>query len=444
MLKIWQYEKVSILLTLAAMALIGLMFQNWVIAATLPLSSYLGWILFRLNRLENWLQRGSKLSEVSDESGLIGLITRQLYRQKKLHRNRKKRTKQLLRRLNTNIAALPDATVLLNENFEIEWFNDAATQLLNLKRADHGQRINNLIRQPEFQHYLLNPDSQNSLETHSPKNQNETLQIKIVSFGENQRLIIARNISEQKQMQLALKGFVANASHELQTPLTSIIGYLEILQMESGLSDIGQQSLCVIEQQSRRMQYLIRDLLQLSRIESYTLQPDEGDSVEIQSMMDKLLSSLSLRCNEGQLSCAFDDKLMLRANASDVSSICRNLLENALKHCPQNTPIAVSWQANRQNELVYCVKDQGAGIDEKDIPKLTQRYYRGNRTTADQVPGSGLGLAIVQQAAQRHGAKLEISSQTGQGSEFCVTFPSYRTLQPPQARLMQSTSEKAS
>jgi two-component system phosphate regulon sensor histidine kinase PhoR len=441
MSKFWQYEKATILLTLSAIIAIGVVYHDWVVAVTLPLTLTLGWLYFRLYRLEQWIDHGSKLSEVTDDVGLIGLMVRQIYRQKKVHNKRKKRTKTLLRRLNTNIAALPDATVLLNEQFEIEWFNEAARYLLKLKSGDYGQRITNLLRQPEFQQYLLDPSSQNGLETPSPNNQHETLQIKIVSFGDNQRLIIARNISEQKQMQQALKGFIANASHELQTPLTSIIGYVEILEMESGLSDTGKKSVAVIEQQSKRMQHLIRDLLQLSRIESSTLEPDEGEVIDIGDFMQNLMSALSIGCNQGQIQCQVDPSLKLRGNASDVMSICRNLLENALKHCDDKTAIRVSWQSLQNNELEYCVEDDGEGVDEKEIPQLTQRYYRGDSTTAGGISGSGLGLAIVEQAAHRHGAKLTIRSKRHEGSRFCVTFPSLRNVTSKPSR-NQGQSQK--
>jgi len=430
MLKIWHYEKTSLLTLLAVVVVLGLVFQNPAIAIGLPLVIYIGWLYYRLYQLEQWLNNGCKLVEATDDSGLIGKIVGHIYRQKKLHTKRKKRTKLLLQRLNTNIAALPDATVLLNEDFEIEWFNEAARYLLKLKREDLSLRITNLIRQPDFLHYLQTPQSQNSLDTHAPDDPNKTLQMKIVSFGNNQRLIIARDISEQTSMQQALKGFIANASHELKTPLTSIMGYLEILDMENGLSDIGKQSVAVIEQQSKRMQDLIQDLIQLSRIESSSLQPREGETIEVQSLMQNVMSSQSQHFDKEKIQCKITKGLKLLANTADVMSICSNLLENALKHCEADTPIAVSWQVNSLNELIYCVTDQGAGIAESDIPLLTQRYYRGRNTTADQITGSGLGLSIVEQAAIRHGGNPSIKSQAGQGSQFCVTFPSYRTLAP--------------
>lgn len=423
---IWRHEKLAILLTLGAMALLGIFYHDLALATGLPLACYLGWMYSRLLRLEHWLERGAKPGEVFDDRGLIGQVVRHIYYQKKAHIKRKKRTKRLLHRLNENISALPDATVLLNEHYEIVWFNDAATYLLQLKLSDRGNRIDNLLRQPDFQHYLFNPQGLRHLEIASPVTPQETLQLKIVCFGDNQHLLIARNISDQKQMQQALKGFVANASHELQTPLTSIIGYLEILEMEQGLSDIGQQSLQVIEQQAKRMQGLIQDLLQLSRIESHSLQPDEGEWIDMDELLNGLIAGLSSHPGHERIICDIQPGLKLLGVRNDIQSLCSNLLENALKHCPADTQIKLGWQQNAQAELVFCVNDQGNGINKADIPRLTQRYFRGSNTTSEQVAGSGLGLSIVQQAAQKHGAKLDIKSVKGKGSRFCVIFPNYR------------------
>ncbi len=428
MFKIWQYEKTPILLTLLAIVVIGLTLGNWVIAFALPLLALTGMLYYQLYTLEKWLDRGGKLVEVDDHGGLAGLIIRHLYRQKKIHNKRKKKTKELLRRLNTNIAALPDATVLLNGQYEIVWFNDAATTLLRLQRQDQGQVISNLIRQPEFLDYLHHPDAQPHIEIPCAFDHRQTLQYKIVSFGDNQRLVIIRNISEQVKLQQALKDFIANASHEMKTPLTSIVGYAEILQMEPGLSEIGKKSVSVIDQQSRRMQDLIRDLLHLSRIESSSLQPDEGEEIDIRATMQSVLSALAVQCGSERLQCHHETTDKLRGNSTDIHCICKNLLENALKYSDAEHPVRVGWSQTDQGELQFYVEDQGEGLDEKEIPLLTNRYYRGRTTTARQITGSGLGLAIVEQAALRHGGKLSIDSRKNQGSRFCVTFPAYRTI----------------
>jgi len=429
MKKIWEAEKFAIVFTASWILLIGVFSHNWVVAILLPLLSYIIWIYIRLVELEKWLSHGSITSQVIDDNGFIGLITLHLYKQKKINKKKKKRIKELLHQLNTNISALPDATILLNQDFEIEWANAPATYLLGIKRDDIGQHIYQLIRQPEFSRYLTNPTEKTNLEIQSPLDQNIMLQIKVVSFGKNQRLIIVRNISDQKQLQEALKHFVAHASHELQTPLTSIIGYLEMLEMEPGLSDIGKKSITVIQQQSQRMKHLIQDLLVLSRVESYQLQPQEGKQISVSDCMNNVMTFVGKSCNYGTIRCDIPEGFFLLGIQSEIEGICINLIENAIKHSPENTPVKIDWTLNSDNEYIFSVTDKGNGIDEHELPHITDRYYRGSHTTSEQVSGSGLGLAIVQQAAQKHGATLNITSKPGQGSSFSVTFPSYRTIQ---------------
>jgi len=426
--KIWQAEKSALLFTLVWIILIGTVFSNWVVAFALPLSSYIVWLYSRLFHLEKWLARGTKINEVFDDNGFIGTINRHLYQQRKVHNKRKKRTKEILRRLNTNISALPDATVLLNQRFEIEWANDPAKYLLGISRADTGQRINNLIRNPEFHSYLLHPDNRPILEIKSPLDLVTELQIKIVRFGKNQRLLIIRNISDQKQLQESLKNFVANASHELQTPLTAIIGHLEMLEMDNALSDTARHSVTILQQQSQRMKQLIQDLLLLSRIESYQLQPDEGDRIDIPQLMSEVMTLVNKDCNQDNIQCEFPATPWILGIKSEIQGICMNLIENAIKHTPDGTAIEISWKLNRQKEYVFSVIDHGAGINDSELPYLTERYYRGSYTTARQISGSGLGLAIVQQAAMKHGARLEVTSKLNQGSNFSVIFPPFRVI----------------
>ncbi|MBL6998588.1 MAG: DUF3329 domain-containing protein [Gammaproteobacteria bacterium] len=429
MSKIWQTEKTALLFSAIWIILIGTVFSNWTLAFALPLTAYIVWIYSRLFQLEKWLARGTKTNEIFDDNGFIGIINSHLYQQRKVHNKRKKRTKEILRRLNTNISALPDATVLLNQRFEIEWSNDPAKYLLGLSRADTGQRINNLIRNPEFQSYLLHPSNRPNLEIKSPIDLITDLQIKIVRFGKNQRLLIIRNISDQKQLQEALKHFVANASHELKTPLTAIIGHLEMLEMDQQLSTPARHSVAILQQQSQRMKQLIQDLLLLSRIESYQLQADEGDTIEIPQLMSEVMLGVNKDCNRENIDCDFPQTPFLLGIKSEIQGICTNLIENAIKHNPEHTAVEVSWRLNPAGEFVFKVIDHGEGISETELPYLTDRYYRGSDTTARQVSGSGLGLAIVQQAALKHGAKLEIDSQLNKGSTFSVIFPLYRVIQ---------------
>jgi two-component system, OmpR family, phosphate regulon sensor histidine kinase PhoR len=430
MLKIWQKESHYIIASIIILVLSGIIFEHWILSTISVFTAYILWLYYRLARLEQWLSRGTKASEVYDDGGFIGDIIRHLYHQQKINNKRKKRIKEILRRLNRNISALPDATVLLNQQLEIEWSNDPAKYLLGINpRSDYGQRITNLFRHPKFLRYLIAPDKKDYLELDSPVHSDTTLQIKIVRFGHNQRLLTARNISDQKQLQEGLKNFVANASHELKTPLTTISGHLEMLENESGLTQFGKKSVQVAQKQSRRMRDLIQDLLLLSQVESYKLQPSEGEAISIAQVMANAMVSVGLNCSQDNISCDIDDSLILRGVKSEIEGICINLIENANKYGSTDNPeIKINWSCNAAGEYVFSVSDNGPGIDPKDLPRITERYFRGSHTTAEQSSGSGLGLAIVKQAAVKHGGTLSIKSHLGKGSTFTVTFPSYRAV----------------
>jgi two-component system phosphate regulon sensor histidine kinase PhoR len=280
MQNIWSTEAWAIVIAATLLTLAGMLTGEWFIASLITLGCYIAWLYHRLLKLEKWIRNGTKTSQVYEDQGFVGIIIRQLYQQKKVYNQRKRKTKRILRQLNQNISALPDATVLLNSEFQIDWCNEPAKYLLNLRSPqDLGYKINNLIRDPAFLAYLKNPDDREYIEIQSPVDKGISIQVKLVSFGGNQSLLIARNISDQKQLQESLKNFVANASHELKSPLTVISGHLEMLDAEDRLSDTGRRSLQTAQRQTERMHDLIQGLLLLSQVESYRLAPDEGERI---------------------------------------------------------------------------------------------------------------------------------------------------------------------
>ncbi len=322
--------------------------------------------------------------------------------------------------------------MLLNEELRIEWCNDPARYLLNLRSPqDLGNKINNIIRDPGLQTYLQGDPEGGQIEIESPSDPNVIIQVKKVPLGANRSLLIARNISDHKQLQESLKNFVANASHELRSPLTVIWGHLELLEAEDKISDSGKRSLHTAQRQSERMKELIQNLLLLSQVESYRLAPDEGDKVSITELNNSLLDALEKYDDSDRVRLEFPEHLYLLGIKTEIVGICINLLENAIKYSMPGKPIQAKWGENRRGEYVFSVRDQGSGIEPEEILKLTNRYYRGRRSRAE-VAGSGLGLAIVQHAANKHGATLRITSEPGKGSCFSVTFPSYRSLRDEQ------------
>ena len=428
MSNIWSTEAWAIAFAAFALVLLGVLTGNWFIASLVTLGFYIAWLYQRLLKLEKWIRKGTRASQVYEDNGFVGIIIRQLHQQKKIHNQRKQRTKHILRRLNQNISALPYATVLLNSELQIEWCNEPARYLLNLRSPqDLGIKLNNLIRDPELLAYLTNPGDREFIEISSPVDQNISIQIKIVSFGGNQSLLIATNVSDQKQLQESLKNFVANASHELKSPLTVITGHLEMLEAEAELSDTGKRSLQIAERQAERMKELIEGLLLLSQVESYRLAPGEGDRISITELMANVIAALEKYAGKDRISLDFPDDLFLLGVKIEIEGICINLIENAIKYATPDTAIEARWVENPHGEYVFSVEDQGPGIEQEDMPKLTKRYYRGAKSRAEAT-GSGLGLAIVQHAATKHGAIFRIESEPAKGSCFSITFPSYRCL----------------
>ncbi len=427
MSRIWSTEAAARVSAALALGVLGALLDNWFLASVLTFGAYIFWLYHRLVKLERWISQGTKISKVYDDDGFIGIIIRQLYQQKKTYNQRKKRTKSILRQLNRNISALPDATVLLNDEHEISWCNEPARYLLDIRSPqDLGSRIGNLLRAPEFIAYLNDIDSREYVEIPSPGDQQVTVQIQITSIGSGQLLLIARNVSGQKRLQESLKNFVANASHELKSPLTVISGHLEMLEDER-LSDAGKSSLATARRQAVRMKDLIQSLLLLSQVESYQLRPGEGERIPISEIMTGTIAAMDKYPDRARVEWYYPDDLYLLGIKAEIEGICINLVENALKYSTPDTPIRVSWEKNLLGEYQFIVSDQGPGIDPQDLPRITERYYRAAHGAAD-IAGSGLGLAIVQQATNKHGATLEIDSSPGNSTTFTVSFPSYRCL----------------
>ncbi len=426
MSRIWSTESAAIFAAVCALVILGLLIDNWFVATLLVLGSYILWLYRRLSKLEKWVRRGTKVSQVYDDHGFVGIIIRHLYQQKKQHIQRKKNTKSILRRLNRNISALPDATVLLNSDLEIEWCNEPARYLLNIRSPqDIGYRISNLIRGPKFFEYLNDTDSRESIEIDSPTDPEITVQIKIVSIGGHQRLLIARNVSDQRLLQESLKNFVANASHELKSPLTVIAGHLELIEFGEKLSPAGKASISTAQRQTERMTELIQSLLLLSQVESYQLRPDEGDRVAVQDLMLSTMAAMQKFSDRDRVNYHYAQDLFLLGVKSELEGICINLVENALKYSTADTSIDATWETNNLGEYIFSVTNQGFGIEPQDMPRVTERYYRSVSNSAE-VAGTGLGLAIVQQVAIKHGAILQIESDPGTETRFRVVFPSYR------------------
>jgi two-component system phosphate regulon sensor histidine kinase PhoR len=393
--------------------------------------AYALWQQRQLYCLYRWLQKPRKRSPPS-EIGMMEGIVREIDFMRERHHSRKSKLSQYLKRFQKATAALPDATVALNQYGEIEWANEASQRLLGLKSPwDVGQRINNLIRHPDFVELMkLGNKASSTIELPSPINPELHLNIRTVPYGERQRLLVVRDVTRLHRLERMRRDFVANISHELRTPLTVLRGYLEVLE-GSGNSDPNTwaRSFRTMGDQVARMQHLIEDLLMLSRLESRGRKPTESP-IAVPEMLKEICreSRILSGDRQHQIQLKADTNLWLRGDERELHSAFSNLVVNAIRYTPAQGKILIHW-CKRADRPCLEVCDTGQGIAAEHISRLTERFYRVDKGRSSDQGGTGLGLAIVKHVLNHHEARLEIKSELGKGSVFRCLFPINRGCQ---------------
>jgi len=395
------------------------------LGVALALAGYLLWHLVMLYRVEWWLQHRS-VADPPETRGVWGTVISlmaRLHRRKRFH---KLRFVQLMRQLQQSTAALPNGVVILNEQREIVWFNRMAGRLLGLRAAsDLGVRIENLLREPAFGHYLHKGDYANPVVVRRSSPQDSYLSVQLVAYGDGQQLLLVADVSRQMRLEAVRRDFVANASHELRSPLTVISGYLETLGQDPALDADFAAPIAEMRRQAARMNAIVRDLLELSRLEE-TDERAGGEPLDVPALMALLRRDVLGRpVHPHEVRVRIDSHAALIGKESEIHSAFANLVDNAAKYTPPDGSLEMRWWSDREGGH-FSVTDTGIGIPAEHLPRLTERFYRVDPGRSRATGGSGLGLAIVKHVLQRHGAELEIQSVPGKGSTFTCHFPPER------------------
>jgi len=391
------------------------------------LALHLGWVLANLFRLEWWLRHRS-YADPPDVGGVWGEIIAQIVRLHRRKRFHKQRFVQLMRQLQRSTAALPNGVVILNAQREIVWFNRMAARLLNLRRtADLGMRIEHLMREPEFVRYLGGGDYTNPVIIRTTTGEECYLSMQVAPYGDGQLLLLVSDVSRQMRLEAVRRDFVANSSHELRSPLTVISGYLETLAQDSALDPDLQGPIAEMRRQAERMTAIIRDLLELSRLDESDVFVG-GEPIDIAALMALLRKDVLARAvHPREVRVRVDSPAQLHGDEPEIHSAFSNLVDNAAKYTPAEGSLEMRWWVDEDGGH-FAVTDTGMGILPEHIPRLTERFYRVDPGRSRSTGGSGLGLAIVKHVLQRHGATLEVQSTLGAGSTFTCHFPAERVL----------------
>ncbi len=391
------------------------------------LALYLAWNLWQLRQLAFWLQNRS-VADPPSAAGLWSDVVAQVVRLHRRKRFHKERLTRLFRELRRSTAAMPDGVVMLDPQGEIVWFNRKAGELLDLsRRADLGLRIDNLVRHPDFVEYLR--AGQNSLplivRLDSPVERHIAFQL--ISYGEDQRLLMLRDVTREVRLEQMRKDFVANASHELRSPLTVVAGYLETFGSDPGLGELAGP-IAEMRRQTDRMTRIIEDLLELSRFEAND-GPIKGAPIDVAAMAAMLRKDVLARpTHPRNVEVSIESRATLIGDEAMVQSAFSNLVDNAAKYTPVEGSVFIRWWTDADGAH-FSVRDTGPGIPAEHLPRLTERFYRVDPGRSRETGGSGLGLAIVKHALYRHGGRLEIDSVEGRGSTFTCHFPRERVFE---------------
>jgi two-component system phosphate regulon sensor histidine kinase PhoR len=382
--------------------------------------------LWQEYRLSRWLEDPEGV-EPPDASGTWGDI---FYRLQKLQRRQRASRNELtsaLEQFEHAAEAMPDGMVILDGNEQIEWCNTASRTYLGLDcERDRGQFIRYLLRQGQFLAFLDAVDFSRRLVCRSPINREVALSMQLVPFGAGMKLLVARDITDLERVDAMRRDFIANVSHELRTPLTVVGGFVETLADAADLPAAeARRYYDLILDHTRRMQRLLDDLLILSRLESdeHALQEEAVDLPELARALRADAESLSR--GRHRIGLQLDSGAWLKGSLQEIRSALGNLVSNAVRYTPAGGEITLAW-GERDGEGVFSVTDTGEGIAAEHIPRLTERFYRVDRSRSRETGGTGLGLAIVKHVLTRHGARLDVQSIPGKGSTFSAVFPAPR------------------
>ena len=389
--------------------------------------------LRRAYRVLRWLRDGNS-GNAPPVPGLWGEVADRVRRQLRSRDRALAESSNQLQEFLAAIQASPNGIILLDAEGRIEWCNQMATGHFGLDpRRDMLQHIGNLVRDPGFAHYQAAGDYSHEVVIPGPASTSSRpvrLSVHLHRYGEGRKLMMSRDVTALEQADAMRRDFVANVSHEIRTPLTVLAGFVETMQALPLEAEDRQRYLGLMAQQAHRMQTLVDDLLTLSRLEG-SPPPGLERWVDVRHIMEhcaqegRSLSALISPVGH-VLTALMANDFSVAGSESELLSATLNLVNNAVRYTPAGGSVQLLWRVLEDGQGEFSVTDSGPGIAPEHIPRITERFYRVDRSRSRETGGTGLGLAIVKHVAQRHGAQLRIESSPGKGSTFAILFPANR------------------
>lgn len=395
-------------------------------ALSAALLAILAYHVGHLEKFARWLSAPSP-GAVPEGTGYWDDLFAQLYRRERSREWQLRERERALERFRLAGQALTDGVVILDVRNRIQWCNETAEKQLGLHfPGDVGQPVNHLLRDPGLQSYFDAGDFSQPMALRSDRGGDLALQVQVIPYGDNERLMHVKDVTQAERLERMRRDFVANVSHELRTPLTVLSGFLETVRELKLDPSKRTEYFTLMSDQSRRMQRIVEDLLTLSALETAPRPSDER--VSVGALLAKIKADAdALSGGRHRITLATQGDFDLLGVESELASAFGNLVSNAIRYTPEGGEVRLIWSASAGG-AEFAVEDTGIGIEKEYIPRLTERFYRVDRGRSRETGGTGLGLAIVKHALARHDALLEIESTYGKGSRFGARFPARRVV----------------
>jgi two-component system phosphate regulon sensor histidine kinase PhoR len=372
-----------------------------------------------LHRLGEWLDNPQS-GRLPDGWGAWTDVFARLYRLRREDERNQQELAEWLARFRQAMHLLPEGVAIMDDVLFLEWCNPAAERHLGLTiERDKGLRVTNLVRHPDFIDYIILGRYEQPL---TLSLRGRKIECRIIPFENRRQILVTHDATDTERLEAMRRDFIANASHELRTPLTVIVGFLEIAMSDPCMDTATREAhLKLMTEQGQRMQRLIEDMLTLSRLESDEF-PLRRERVDVAALVESVAAE-ARALSGGRHAITVDvDGPDVMGSMEELRSAFANLASNAVRYSPQGGMIALSWRRG-QDDLQFAVTDCGIGIDPQHISRLTERFYRVDKSRSRETQGTGLGLAIVKHVLLRHGGRLKISSTPGEGSTFIASLP---------------------
>jgi len=395
------------------------------VAAVLGWLAWSDWREFR--KLKRWAAQ-PRLTDPPEADGGWGEVFNDLHRHRRATLRRRRELAQLIVRSRRGAEALPYGVAVLDRKYRLDWCNEAARAHLGLDPArDRGQAIGNFVREPEFVEYLNGGDFSQPVRLESTGTRRRTLSLQIVSFGQEEHLLLSQDVTGAARLEEMRRDFVSNVSHELRTPLTVLAGFLETIQDLKLDAGRVRNYVSLMAPQAERMKRLIEDLLILSSLE-HAPAPPPANRIAVRPLLERVRAEADvLSKGRHRISVAAEGEHDLAGAEGEIASVFLNLVTNAVRYTPEGGEIRLRWRSGTDG-AEFSVEDTGIGIEPEHLPRLTERFYRVDRSRSRETGGTGLGLSIVKHALARHNAALSIESVPGKGSRFSACFPATRLM----------------